>query len=118
MGGMSSKAKIADPELKNYVESEVKKNQIVVWSKTYCSYCSRTKALFQKPEFEGCTVKVHELDQISNGNAIQSLLAVMTGQRTVPSVWISGQFLGGNDDTQAAYRSGKLQKLLGISSKL
>merc|ERR1740130_1691836 len=36
----------------------------------------------------------------------------MTQQRTVPSVFISGQHIGGNDDTQQAARSGKLAELL------
>jgi len=55
---------------------------------------------------------VHELDNMPNGAAIQENLLQMTGQRTVPNVWVKGQHLGGNDDTQAAKRSGKLQEML------
>ena len=51
----------------------------------------------------------------SQGQQIQNELYKMTGQSTVPSVWINGQFLGGNDDTQKAYRSGVLTSSL-ISS--
>ena len=36
----------------------------------------------------------------------------MTQQRTVPNVFVAGQHLGGNDDTQQAARSGKLAALL------
>lgn len=36
----------------------------------------------------------------------------MTGQRTVPSVFIAGKHLGGNDASQAAYRSGALMEML------
>jgi glutaredoxin 3 len=49
---------------------------------------------------------------MSNGNDIQAALQQMTGQRTVPNVFIKGKHLGGNDDTQAAHRSGHLQELL------
>lgn len=52
--------------------------------------------------------KVFELDQMGNGGDIQATLASMTGQRTVPNVWVKGKHLGGNDDTQAAAASGKL----------
>ena len=86
--------------------------QVVVFSKSYCQYCAMTKSLFSKSEFNGLKVKVIELDQIKSGNDIQSTLVSMTGQRTVPSVWVKGTFLGGNDDTQRAYKSGKLQSML------
>ena len=39
----------------------------------------------------------------------------MTQQRTVPSVFVSGQHIGGNDDTQQAARSGRLAELLGTT---
>ena len=57
--------------------------------------------------------KVIELDQMDNGNEIQGALLDLSGQRTVPNVFIKGKHLGGNDDTQAAARSGKLEEMLG-----
>lgn len=54
----------------------------------------------------------HELDQMGNGSAIQNQLASMTGQRSVPNVFVNNQHVGGNDDTQAASRNGSLAKLL------
>ena len=59
---------------------------------------------------------VVELDERTDGHAIQQSLAQSTGQRSVPSVFVHGQHVGGNDDTQAAARSGKLQELLESSS--
>ena len=51
-------------------------------------------------------------DQMDNGPEIQSALLDISGQRTVPNVFIKGKHLGGNDDTQAAARSGKLEEML------
>lgn len=59
---------------------------------------------------------VVELDERADGGAIQQALARMTGQRSVPNVFVQGQHIGGNDDTQAAAQSGKLQQLLELSS--
>lgn len=56
--------------------------------------------------------KVIELNEMDDGNAIQAALLDITGQRTVPNVFIKGNHLGGNDDTQAAARSGKLKKMM------
>jgi glutaredoxin 3 len=57
-------------------------------------------------------VQIHELDRRPDGAGIQQTLEIMTGQRTVPSVFVNGQHLGGNDDAQSAFRSGKLQSML------
>jgi glutaredoxin 3 len=39
-----------------------------------------------------------------------------TGQKTVPSVFVKGNHIGGNDATQAAAKEGKLQEMLGVKS--
>jgi glutaredoxin 3 len=49
---------------------------------------------------------------MEDGSAIQDALAEITGQRSVPNVFIKGKHLGGNDKTQAAHKSGELKKLL------
>lgn len=60
----------------------------------------------------GIDYKAIELDEIPNGDAIQAALLEQSGQRTVPNVFVKGQHVGGNDDTQAAAKSGKLQEML------
>jgi glutaredoxin 3 len=63
-------------------------------------------------KFPNVDTKVIELNRLPDGFTIQSTLAQMTGQRTVPSVWVKGEFVGGNDDTQGLFRSGKLSEML------
>ena len=58
--------------------------------------------------------KIIELDEIDNGAEIQGALLDLSGQRTVPNVFIKGAHLGGNDDTQNAGSSGKLKEMLGL----
>jgi glutaredoxin 3 len=60
----------------------------------------------------GVDFEAVELDKLEDGHLIQIELYTLSGQRSVPNVFIGGNHLGGNDDTQAAARSGKLQKLL------
>ena len=80
-----------------------------MFSKSYCPYCQYTKDLFNNMSVNA---KVIELNQVDNGDEIQSALQVISGQRTVPNVFVKGQHLGGNDDTQAAARNGKLKQML------
>lgn len=120
---LSSTARTADKtmsasniqEIRAFIETENSSHTVVVWSKTYCSYCSQTKKLLKSiPNLDPSDVQIHELDQNPKGDAIQQELYSLSGQRTVPNVFVRGQHLGGNDDTQRAFRSGQLTKLLQV----
>ncbi|SAM07379.1 hypothetical protein [Absidia glauca] len=91
------------------VDSLIKNNKVVIFSKSYCPYCSATKNLFKQL---GVEAVVLELDQIDDGAAIQDYLQKKTGQRTVPNVFVAQQHVGGNSDVQAANSNGSLEKLL------
>jgi len=97
--------------LQEQIRKEVESDKIVIYSKSRCPFCARTKHLFET-EFRDMSPVVYELDTIENGVEIQSALKLMTGQRTVPSVWIKGLFVGGNDDTQHLFQSGVLKEML------
>ena len=97
-------------DILKYIKTENANNQVVVWSKSYCSFCRQTKQLLQS--MGNVQVKVHELDLENDGAEIQRALLQLTGQRTVPNVFVMNQHVGGNDDLYHAYHSGKLEKLL------
>jgi glutaredoxin 3 len=103
---VSSSSTAIPDELVSLIEN----NKVVIFSKSYCPFCTATKRLFQGMGVEG--VVIVELDQEPNGTEIQRELTKMTGQHTVPNVFVSGRHLGGNSDTQAAAKTGKLQDLL------
>lgn len=84
-------------------------NKVMIFSKTYCPYCMKAKEAFKE---KGIAFGVMELDKESNGAEVQKELEKMTGQRTVPNVFIKETHLGGCDDTLAAFASGKLLKML------
>mmetsp|Transcript_35673 Transcript_35673/g.40096 ORF Transcript_35673/g.40096 Transcript_35673/m.40096 type:complete len:141 (+) Transcript_35673:69-491(+) len=95
-----------------FAKTEIDSNDVVVFSKSYCPFCDQTKELLKKMNVK---FAVHELDQMGDdGVEIQRELLKMTGQRSVPNVFVKQQHIGGNDDTQLAAKEGKLQKLLGI----
>jgi glutaredoxin-related protein len=57
---------------------------------------------------------------VENGQDIQDKLERMTGQRTVPQVFVAEEFLGGATETLALYEDGDLVKKLdaaGVSHK-
>ena len=96
-----------------FINKAVNKHPIVIFAKSYCPYCQNTKALMKRNNWEA---RVYELDQMINGELIQAQLRAMTGQGTVPSVWVNGTFLGGNSDTQMAFQSGELAKMVMVAT--
>lgn len=96
----------------DFAKKEIADNHVVIFSKSYCPFCSKTKELFQ--DLGVSDAKIYELDTMADGADIQAALMDISGQRTVPNVFIDGQHIGGNDNVQAANNSGKLKELLGV----
>ena len=55
---------------------------------------------------------MYELNEMDDGADIQKALEEISGQRTVPNVFINGEHVGGNDAMQAAAKDGSLEKML------
>jgi glutaredoxin 3 len=107
----NNSAMAAGQDPRAFIDSEIATHPVVVFSKTWCGYCSATKRLFQM-NYPVTPVILHELDKMVGGEAIQQALLEKTGQRTVPSVFVAGQHIGGNDETTQAHKSGKLAQLM------
>lgn len=96
-------------EVKAKVDKWIKDDHIFVASKSYCPYCNATKQLLQK---KGAKAHIEELDNLEDGSEIQEYLKEISGQSTVPNVYIDGKHIGGNSDLQSLESSGKLASLL------
>mmetsp|Transcript_3518 Transcript_3518/g.5100 ORF Transcript_3518/g.5100 Transcript_3518/m.5100 type:complete len:151 (-) Transcript_3518:172-624(-) len=93
----------------DFAKSEIESNNVVVFSKSTCPFCTRTKRLMSDIEAGAKVIEINELD---NGADVQAALLEISGQRTVPNVFIKGKHVGGNDDCQALAKSGELQKMI------
>ncbi|KAJ3580074.1 hypothetical protein NPX13_g495 [Xylaria arbuscula] len=85
----------------------IKENAVAVFSKSYCPYCQASKKLLDDV---GAKYFAIELDKVDDGAAIQNALEEISGQRTVPNIYIGGKHIGGNSDLQA--KKGELKSLL------
>jgi len=100
---------LADDAAGDKMRDSITNNKVQIFSKSYCPFCKNTKKIFNEMKVD---FHVDELDQMPDGAAIQQELLKLTGQRTVPNVFINGKHLGGNDDTVGAKNSGKLVTML------
>mmetsp|Transcript_34225 Transcript_34225/g.59892 ORF Transcript_34225/g.59892 Transcript_34225/m.59892 type:complete len:105 (-) Transcript_34225:1752-2066(-) len=92
------------------IQSHIKNTKVLVYSKTYCSYSAQTKNSLQQLNIPAT---ICELDQIPNGDEVQAALQSITGQKSVPNIFIGGVHVGGNSDFQEKLSSGEVRNLLG-----
>ncbi|KZO93149.1 thioredoxin-like protein [Calocera viscosa TUFC12733] len=84
---------------------------LVVFSKTYCPFSKRAKALLSELHLSPAPFIV-EADLRSDTNLIKSLLTKLTHHSTFPNVFVGGVSLGGSDDIAALHESGRLKDIL------
>lgn len=91
------------------VQELVSTAPVVVYSKSWCPFCMQVKGLFEKL---GVQAEVVEMDGMTEENEIMDALVELTGQSTVPNVFIGGQHVGGCDDAMQLHSEGKLEGML------
>ena len=98
-----------------YINSRIQSNGVVIFAKSYCKHSKAAKKLIRgimknmqqlPPEL------IIDVDLVKNGSSIQEGLTRMTGQTTVPYVYVKENFLGGNVDVQELAENGELQQLI------
>jgi cysteine synthase A len=95
---------LADPE-----------QPLVLFALEWCEFCWSLRKLFAK-----CAMPYRSVDLDSTayqrddrGGQIRAVLRARTGSKTIPQVFVGGEFIGGCTETFDAFKSGKLQELLG-----
>lgn len=87
----------------------IRKDNVVVFSLTYCPHSARVKALLRPITVH---IKVYEVDQMSNGDYIRRQIREKYKHETLPAVFIYGKFYGGASDIASLQQSGKLVSIL------
>ena len=81
-------------------------SKVMIYSKTYCPYCDRAKALFKS---KGVSYDEVMLDDKDDEFAA---LKKKTGLMTVPQIFINDTLVGGYSDLATLDREGKLDPML------
>ena len=88
-------------------------SDIAVFSKVSCGFSSRAKRAIARavPDAKERMVVI-ELDMEPDGREVQAALLELTGQRTVPNIFVKGKHVGGCDDTMEMLASGAFTRML------
>ncbi|KAH7923781.1 glutaredoxin [Leucogyrophana mollusca] len=100
--------------VKDTVETAINGNTITVFSKTWCPYCAKAKKTIAQT-FPNLKTEIVELDKLDEGDEIQNYLQTLTGQRSVPNIFINKKHVGGSDDFHAKLASGQVKTLLAVA---
>jgi len=80
--------------------------KITIYTTSFCPYCVRAKALFDRKSLKYEEVNVE--DQQERDKMIEKA----GGRRTVPQIFIGSVHVGGCDDLYALEKEGKLDEIL------
>jgi len=84
--------------------------EVVIYTKSWCAYCRRAKALL-----ESKGVPFEEIDVEFSRDLGQEMIRKAGGRTTVPQIFIDDRHVGGSDDLHALDRQGRLDDLLGLT---
>lgn len=94
-------AELAD----EFVTESVKSDKVVVFTKKGCQYCGALKDLLAKLSVP---YSEHTISEMENYGDVVAALERSTAQNTAPNLFIDGQHIGGNEETQKLHAAGGL----------
>lgn len=94
---------------RDVVEKQIKDHPVLMYSTGYCVYCVKAKSLFQTMRIKPFVV---ELDKDPDGEEISMALYEITGQDTVPNIFIGGNHIGGFSQLYKGVQNGSIQRKL------
>jgi len=80
---------------------------VEIYSKAYCPFCVRAKALLEQKSVEYKEIKIDE-----NPALRPQMIERSRGSSTVPQIFINDEHIGGCDDLFALHAKGQLDSLL------
>lgn len=80
--------------------------KVVMYSSSWCGYCSRARRLLQS---KGAEIEEIDVDERPGARAE---MMTRSGRRTVPQIFIGETHVGGSDDLMDLDASGGLEPLL------
>ena len=83
--------------------------RVVIYSTSYCPYCTAAKALLRSKN-----VVFEEID-VTHDPQRRTEMEQLSKRRTVPQIFIDGRSIGGYDDARDLNSTGELDRLLGLA---
>ena len=93
----------------SFLDLYLDNTKVCIFSKTTCGYCNKAKSLLNTYTNN---IIVYELDGMNEGNLLQNNLKNITGQSTVPNIFIKGKHIGGYNDLEKLHKNNSLHSII------
>jgi cysteine synthase A len=89
-------------------------NPVVLFALEWCEFCWSVRKMFAKYEIPYRSIDLDSVayQEDNKGGQIRAALREQTTSKTIPQIFIGGQYIGGATDLFDACKDGSLQKML------
>ncbi|KAM5193288.1 glutaredoxin-1 [Mantella aurantiaca] len=102
---------------KSFVDAKLRAGKVTVFEKPSCPFCVRAKTIIKKYKIRSECLEIINIADMDNMSSIQDYLCELSGERTVPRIFIEKECIGGCSDLVPLDSSGELEKrLIGIGA--
>jgi len=90
---------------------------VVIFALEWCEFCWSVRKLFKKLDIPYRSVDLDsvEFQDGARGLKIRAVLTSKTSIKTIPQIFIGGEFIGGCTDMFDGWKAGDIQKMLAKS---
>lgn len=101
--------------MQNYIENSLSKNKVVIYIKgrpedSFCNYSSKAVKVL---DHYGVT---YGYENIMESDDLRKAIKTYSGVKTLPQIFINGEYCGGSDDIRDMHEKGTLETFLKTKS--
>ncbi|XP_069601480.1 glutaredoxin-1 [Ranitomeya imitator] len=96
----------------NFVQSKLSASKVTMFEKISCPFCVRAKGILQKYKFKEGHLEIVNIATLDIMSGLQDYFLKITGERSVPRIFIGEKCIGGCSDLVPLDGSGELEKML------
>ena len=104
------------PEARSFVAEAIadSRRPVVMFALEWCEFCWSVRRLFadRKVPYRDISLDSTEYQQGNRGGKIRAALIERTSFRTIPQVFVGGEFIGGCTELFDAWKEGRVQRLM------
>lgn len=92
-----------------FIAEKIKAHPVILFSKSTCKFCKMAKEVLDSLSVDYAEEDIGTRDDCQ---AIQDVFKQITGERTVPRVFVGGKCIGGGSETWTLHNQGRLIPML------
>jgi len=103
-----------DADAERFVTEVIHAEPVVLFALEWCEFCWSVRKLFARVGIEYRSVDLDSVEYQKGdlGGKIRAVLAVRTGAKTIPQIFVGTEHIGGCTDLFNAWRDGSIQRRL------